>query len=107
LGFTYATLDTTPFFEPLLGMLQSDIRIVIGEDDAIHVARDGHEQSIVCELFDGALEYFPDLNIRDPEKFLFQDRSAHRKLKDAIKRMVPGDPGTMRSTNFPRSRRRG
>jgi hypothetical protein len=37
-------------------MLQSDIRIVIGKDDAVHVARDGHEQSVVCELFDGALE---------------------------------------------------
>jgi hypothetical protein len=56
LGFTYATLDVAPFFESLLGMLQSNIRIVIGKDDAIHAAGDGHEQSVVCELFDGAFK---------------------------------------------------
>ena len=69
--FTYATLDVAPFLESLLGMLQSDIRIVIGKDDTIHVARDGHEQSVVRELFDGAFKQFSNLNIRDSDKLLF------------------------------------
>jgi len=101
---TYATLDVRTLFESLLRMLQHDICVVIGEDDAIYVPGDGHEQGSVCQSLDGALEELPDLDIRDSEELLLQNRRTHRQLKDAIKRMVPRDPSTVRSTNFPCAR---
>jgi hypothetical protein len=101
LTFTYATLDAGPFFESLPRMLQYDIRIVIRKDDSIHASRDGHEQSIVSELFDSALKQFSNLDIRDPEEFLLKNRSTHGQLKDAIKWVVASDPSTMRSTDLP------
>ncbi len=85
-------------------MLQHDICIVIGKDDTIYAPGDGHKQGAVCQFLDRALKELPDLDIRDPEELLSQNRGTHRQLKDAIERMVPRDPGTMRSTNFPCTR---
>jgi hypothetical protein len=102
--WTHATLYVGTLFESLLWMLQHDICVVIGEDYAIYAPGDGHEQSTICQFLDSALEELPDLDIRDSEELLFQDRRTHRQLQNAIKRMVPGDPSTVGSTNFPCAR---
>jgi hypothetical protein len=102
--WTHATLDVRTLLESLLRVLQHDICIVIGEDDAIYASGDGHEQGTLRQFLHSALEELPDLNIRDSEELLFQNRRTHRQLQDAIKRMVPRDPSTVRGTNFPCAR---
>lgn len=53
---------------------------MVWPDNTVDIARQSYEQTIVCELFDSALDNLANFDIINVEILLFNDRGLQREL---------------------------
>ena len=80
---------------------------MVGPDHAVHIARYLNEQPSVCELLDGPLDDLSDLDVANLDKLLLDDGRLHRKLHNAVERVISSHAGPMDRGDPPRARRGG
>lgn len=85
----HARLDARPGLEALLGVLEADVGVVEGPDDAVDTALDVDEEALVAQPLDRALEHLADLQLAHGHEHLREDARLEREEQDAVERRVP------------------
>ena len=69
----HTALNRTTRFEPLLGMLQGNIREMNGPDNPIYTSGQGNEKRRLGKFLDRPLNHLSHSDVRNLQEFLFKD----------------------------------